>query len=125
MPRILIADDRATMRSTLRQLLTLYGKLDVCGEAEDGRQAVDAAVALKPDLVLLDFKMPNGDGLRAASEIREKLPETPIVIFTLFKSGELESLAKQVGVRAVISKEEGVVKLLHTIEEELGLPSSV
>jgi len=124
MPRILIADDRATMRSTLRQLLTLYGKLDVCGEAEDGRQAVDAAVALKPDLVLLDFKMPNGDGLRAASEIREKLPETPIVIFTLFKSGELESLAKQVGVRAVISKEEGVVKLLHTIEEELGLPSS-
>jgi DNA-binding NarL/FixJ family response regulator len=68
--------------------------------------------------------MPNGDGLRAASEIREKLPETPIVIFTLFKSGELESLAKQVGVRAVISKEEGVVKLLHTIEEELGLPSS-
>ena len=125
MPRILIADDRATMRSTLRQLLTFYGKLDVCGEAEDGRQAVDAAVALKPDLVLLDFKMPNGDGLRAASEIREKLPETPIVIFTLFKSGELESLAKQVGVRAVISKEEGVVKLLHTIEEELGLPSSV
>jgi len=124
MPRILIADDRATMRSTLRQLLTFYGKLDVCGEAEDGRQAVDAAVALKPDLVLLDFKMPNGDGLRAASEIREKLPETPIVIFTLFKSGELESLAKQVGVRAVISKEEGVVKLLHTIEEELGLPSS-
>ena len=125
MPRILIADDRATMRSTLRQLLTFYGKLDVCGEAEDGRQAVDAAVALKPDLVLLDFKMPNGDGLRAASEIREKLPETPIVIFTLFKSGELESLAKQVGVRAVISKEEGVVKLLHTIEEELGLPFSV
>src|SRR6516162_832067 len=107
MPRILIADDLATMRSTLRQLLTFYGKLDVCGEAEDGRQAVDAAVALKPDLVLLDFKMPNGDGLRAASEIREKLPETPIVIFTLFKSGELESLAKQVGVRAVISKEEG------------------
>jgi len=124
MPRILIADDRATMRSTLRHLLTVYGNLDVCGEAEDGRQAVDAAVALKPDLVLLDFKMPNGDGLRAASEIREKLPETPIVIFTLFKSGELESLAKQVGVRAVISKEEGVVKLLHTIEEELGLPSS-
>jgi len=124
MHRVIIAEDRATMRNTLRHLLTVYGNLDVCGEAEDGRQAVDAAVALKPDLVLLDFKMPNGDGLRAASEIREKLPETPIVIFTLFKSGELESLAKQVGVRAVISKEEGVVKLLHTIEEELGLPSS-
>ena len=125
MPRILIADDRATMRSTLRQLLTLYGKLDVCGEAEDGRQAVDAAVALKPDLVLLDYKMPNGDGLEAASEIREKLPETPIVMFTLFESDELESRARKVGVRAVVSKEEGVIKLLRTIEEELGLPSSV
>ena len=125
MPRILIADDRATMRSTLRQLLTLYGKLDVCGEAEDGRQAVDAAVALKPDLVLLDFKMPNGDGLKAAAEIKQKLPETQIVMFTLFKSGELESQAKKVGVRAVVSKEEGVVKLLRAIEEDLGLPSSV
>ena len=125
MPRILIADDRATMRSTLRQLLTFYGKLDVCGEAEDGRQAVDAAVALKPDLVLLDYKMPNGDGLEAASEIREKLPETPIVMFTLFESDELESRARKVGVRAVVSKEEGVIKLLRTIEEELGLPSSV
>jgi DNA-binding NarL/FixJ family response regulator len=113
------------MRSTLRQLLTLYGKFDVCGEAEDGRQAVDAAITLKPDLVLLDYKMPNGDGLQTASEIRVKLPETQIVMFTLFKSGELESLAKNVGVRAVIGKEEGVVKLLHTIEEELGLPSSV
>ena len=71
MPRILIADDRATMLNTLRQLLTLYRKLDVCGEAEDGRQAVDAAEVLKPDLVLLDFKMPNGDGLKAAAEIKE------------------------------------------------------
>jgi two-component system response regulator NreC len=113
------------MRNTLRQLLTLYRKLDVCGEAEDGRQAVDAAEVLKPDLVLLDFKMPNGDGLKAAAEIKEKLPETQIVMFTLFKSGELVSQARQVGVRAVVAKEDGVVKLLQTIEEELGLPSSV
>jgi DNA-binding NarL/FixJ family response regulator len=125
MRRILIADDRATMRNTLRNLLTLYGKFDVCGEAEDGRQAVDATLALKPDLVLLDFKMPNGDGLKAAAEIKQELPETQIVMFTLFKSGELVSQARQVGVRAVVAKEEGVIKLLHTIEEELGLPSSV
>jgi DNA-binding NarL/FixJ family response regulator len=123
MPRILIADDRATMRNTLRNLFTLYGKVDVCGEAEDGRQAVDAALALKPDLVLLDFKMPNGDGLKAAAEIKQKLPETQIVIFTLFKSAELVSRAKQVGVRAVVGKEEGVIKLLRTIAEGLGLPS--
>src|SRR5215470_17456312 len=121
-PRILIAEDRASMRNTLRHLFTLYSKWDVCGEAVDGKQAIDAAVALKPDLVLLDYKMPNGDGIQAASEIRQKLPETPIVMFTLYKTDELESQARQVGVKAVISKEEGVIRLLSTIEEELTPP---
>jgi len=125
MPRILVAEDRASMRTTLRNLFTQYGKWDVCGEAMDGQQAIGAAIALKPDLVLLDYKMPNADGLRAASEIKQKLPETPIVLFTLYKTDVLESRAKRVGVRAVVGKEEGVIKLLRTIEEELGLPSSV
>jgi DNA-binding NarL/FixJ family response regulator len=122
MPRILIAEDRAKMRNTLRNLFTLYSKWDVCGEAGDGRQAVNAAVALKPDLVLLDYKMPNGDGIEAASELKRKLPNTPVVIFTLYKTNELESQARKVGVRAVIGKEEGVIKLLRTIEEELAPP---
>jgi DNA-binding NarL/FixJ family response regulator len=107
------------MRNTLRNLLTRYGKLDVCGEAMDGRQAVDAAVALKPDLVLLDYKMPNGDGIEAASELKQRLPETPVVIFTLYKTQELESQARGAGVRAVVGKEEGVIKLLRTIEDQL------
>src|SRR5215468_1614839 len=119
MPRILIADDRATMRNTLRNLFTLYNKWDVCGEAADGRQAVDAAVALKPDLVLLDYKMPNGDGIKAACELKQRLPETPVVIFTIYKTQALESEARRVGVRAVVGKEEGVIKLLSTIEGQL------
>jgi len=112
------------MRNTLRNLFTLYSKWEVYGEAIDGKQAVDAAVALKPDLVLLDYKMPNGDGIHAASEIKQKLPETPIVIFTLYKTAELESQARHVGVRAVVGKEEGVIKLLSTIEAELTPPLS-
>lgn len=122
MPRILIAEDRASMRNTLRNLFTLYSKWDVCGEAIDGQQAVDAAVALKPDLVLLDYKMPNGDGIQAASEIKQKLPATPVVIFTLYKTSELESQARRVGVGAVVGKEEGVIKLLNTIEDQLIRP---
>jgi DNA-binding NarL/FixJ family response regulator len=122
MPRILIAEDRASMRHTLRNLFTLYSKWDVCGEAVDGQQAVDAAIALKPDLVLLDYKMPNADGVQAASEIRQKLPEMPVVIFTLYKTAELESQARQAGVRAVVGKEEGVIKLLNTIEDQLTRP---
>src|SRR5262252_9307245 len=123
MPRILIAEDRASMRHTLRHLFTLYSKWEVCGEAIDGQQAVDAAVALKPDLVLLDYKMPNGDGIQAAAKIKQKLPETPVVMFTLYKTSELESQARLAGVRAVVGKEEGVLKLLSTIEDQL--PRSV
>jgi DNA-binding NarL/FixJ family response regulator len=59
--------------------------LEVCGEAENGQQAVDSALALRPDIILLDYKMPNGRGIEAASNIREKLPGTPVVISTLFK----------------------------------------
>jgi DNA-binding NarL/FixJ family response regulator len=121
-PRILIAEDRASMRNTLRSLFTLYSKWVVCGEAVDGRQAVDAAVALRPDLVVLDYKMPNGNGIEAALELKQKLPDTPVVIFTLYKTNELESEARQAGVRAVVGKEEGVIKLLNTIEEELAPP---
>jgi len=119
MPRILIAEDRASMRHTLRNLFTLYSKWDVCGEALDGEQAVDAAVALRPDLILLDYKMPNGDGVQAAAALKERLPETPVVIFTLYKTAELESQARLAGVRAVVGKEEGVIKLLNTIEDQL------
>jgi DNA-binding NarL/FixJ family response regulator len=110
------------MRNTLRSLFTLYSKWDVCGEAVDGRQAVDAAVALKPDLVLLDYKMPNGNGIEAALELKKKLPNTPVIIFTLYKTNELESEARRVGVTAVVGKEEGVIKLLNTIKEKLSAP---
>jgi len=68
--------------------------------------------------------MPKKDGVEAASEIKQKLPETPVVIFTLYKTDELESQARQVGVRAVIGKEEGVIKLLNAIEGELFLQST-
>jgi DNA-binding NarL/FixJ family response regulator len=119
MPRILIADDHQGMRRVLHNIFENYDKWEVCGEATDGNEAVNAAVALKPDLVLLDYKMPNKDGIEAASEIKQQLPETPVVIFTLAKTSQLEERARQVGVRAVVGKEEGITELLHTVDEGL------
>jgi DNA-binding NarL/FixJ family response regulator len=107
---------------TLRSVFANYSKLDVCGEVETGRQAVEAAIALRPDLVLLDYKMRDGDGIETAHELKQKLPETPIVMFTLYKTQELESKARKAGVNAVVSKEEGVIKLLYTIEGQLKQP---
>jgi len=119
MHRILIAEDHTAMRHALRNLFTQYDKWEVCGEAADGKEAVDAAVELKPDLVLLDYKMPSKDGIEAASDLKQKLPETPVVIFTLNKTHQLEAMAQEVGVRAVVGKEEGLTELLRTVDKEV------
>ena len=117
--RILIADDRQLMRDALKAIFALRPAWQVCGEASDGAEAVVMAVQLQPDLVILDFKMPLADGIRAASEILMAMPSTPIVMYTLYKTEELESAAKLVGVRAVVGKEDGVRSLLSAVDAEL------
>jgi DNA-binding NarL/FixJ family response regulator len=117
--RILIADDRQLMRDALKAIFALRPTWQVCGEASDGAEAVSMAAQLQPDLVILDFKMPLADGIRAASEILMAMPSTPIVMYTLYKTEELESAAKLVGVRAVVGKEDGVRSLLSAVDAEL------
>ena len=119
MTRILIADDRESMRMALKTLFVLRPTWEICGEAEDGREAVSKATNLRPDLIVLDFKMPLVDGLQAAQEIGRNLPTTPIVMYTLYKDEQLELVAKSAGVRRVVAKEEGVHQLLGAIEAEV------
>jgi DNA-binding NarL/FixJ family response regulator len=117
--RILIADDRESMRIALKTLFVLRPNWEICGEAEDGREAISKATDLRPDMIVLDFKMPLANGLQAAQEIYKNLPTTPIVMYTLYKSDQLESVARSVGVRRVVAKEDGVQGLLGAIEAEL------
>jgi len=91
----------------------------VCGEAEDGREAVLKASELKPDLIILDFKIPLANGIQAASEICTTMPSIPIIMYTLYKTDELETAAKLVGIRSVVAKEDGVRNLLSAIDAEL------
>ncbi len=119
MTRILIADDREAMRLALQTLFVLRPNWEICGEAEDGREAVAMATDLQPDVIVLDFKIPVANGLQAAHEICRNLPTTPIVMYTLYKSAQLESVARSSGVRRVIAKEDGVQGLLGAIEAEL------
>ncbi len=100
--RILIADDSRAVRSTLRSLLTAAGH-DV-SEAEDGQQAVEKALELRPDLIVTDLAMPVMDGLNASLLISQKLPGTPIIMCTMHWAPHLEVEAQKFGVRAVISK---------------------
>jgi DNA-binding NarL/FixJ family response regulator len=117
--RILIADDRESMRNALRRLFVLRPNWEICGEDEDGHEAVSKANELRPDMIVLDFKMPLANGLQAAQEIGRNLPTTPIVMYTLYKDAQLESVARLAGVRRVVAKEDGVQGLLGAIEAEL------
>ena len=119
MARILIADDRESMRTALKAMFVMRPHWEICGEAEDGREAVAKATELQPDMIVLDFRMPLSDGLQAASQISETMPATPIVMYTLYKTDELEVAAKLVGVRCVVAKEDGFRNLLSAIEAEL------
>jgi DNA-binding NarL/FixJ family response regulator len=119
MARILIADDHESLRIALRATVKLHPQWEVCGEATDGREVVAKAVELRPDLVILDFKMPVANGIKASSEISSSTPNIPIVMYTLYKTPELEVAAKLVGIRQVVGKEDGAKHLVSAIENEL------
>jgi CheY-like chemotaxis protein len=117
--RILIAEDRESMRDALKHLFKLRKNWEVCGEAQDGKEAARKAEELHPDLIVMDYKMQDTDGLEAADRIFKVLPDVPVVMFTLYKTDELERAARKIGVRCVVGKEEGVHTLLHAIESQL------
>ena len=79
--RILIVDDHAAARTTIRSLLNWHS-FEVCGEAKDGKEGIDKVIKLKPNLVLLDINMPGMNGVKVAYEIRRISPETKIVFLT-------------------------------------------
>lgn len=114
--RILIVDDSDFARTGLKVLLAGRTDCEICGEANDGRQAVMKAIDLNPDLVILDYSMPGMDGLHVAQEIYKALPATLILICTLFPSRELEKEAMKYGIRHVISKAEMSKTLVAVLE---------
>jgi DNA-binding NarL/FixJ family response regulator len=115
--RILIVDDSDFARTGLKVLLAGRNDCEVCGEANDGKQAVMKAIDLNPDMIILDYSMPGMDGLHVAQEIYKALPTALILICTLFPSRELEKEAMKYGVRHVISKAEMSKALMAVIED--------
>ena len=115
MTRILIADDSQPVRSGLRTLLGLNSDWQVCGEAVDGADAVEKAQELTPDLILMDFSMPQMDGVQAAREIAKSGTDIPILLFTLNLSPQIIELARNAGLRGAMSKSE-ISKLPYAIK---------
>jgi len=104
MPRILLADDHALMRRGMRSLLEAEEDWEVCGEAATGREAVDLAVKLNPDVAVLDLSMPELNGLEAAKEILQKVPQVEVLIFTMHETEELMREVLASGARGCVLK---------------------
>ena len=110
--RVLVVDDAANLRELLTVLLEVEDDFEVVGTAADGQQAIAAAVALRPDVVLLDLAMPVMDGLQALPALRENLPGARIVIFSGFEHQALAEEALQAGADAYIEKGTSVTQLV-------------
>ncbi|KQU57409.1 transcriptional regulator [Rhodococcus sp. Leaf278] len=112
--RVVVAEDESLIRLDLVEMLREEG-YDVVGEAADGQQAVDLTVELRPDLVIMDVKMPRRDGIDAASEIAEKRI-APVVILTAFSQRELVEKARDAGAMAYLVKPFSKADLMPAVE---------
>lgn len=115
MVRILVADDSPAIRRCLRGLLDKHGDWLVCDEATNGREAVEQFRRDKPDLIVLDFQMPEMNGLEAARHIAHLSPSTPILMVTIHLSKQLTDEARRVGIRGTCTKTD-----IHCVIDAVG-----
>ena len=115
--RILIADDHALLRVGLMSMLKLEPDMEVVGEASNGEDAVQAALNLKPDVVIMDLQMPRINGAVATRHIMQALPQTRIIILTSFATSEELQQAISYGAVGLQPKEDPIENLIHAIRD--------
>lgn len=116
MKTVLIVDDNPNVRNALRAFLRYSNDMQVCGEAANGAEAIKTAEAIKPDLILMDLLMPKMNGAEAASVLRKMMPQSRIVIFTLYSEAMGKTIAKACGFDLVLSKADGAELLAAALQ---------
>ena len=112
--RILIVDDTDHVREMLAQMLVLDG-FEIAGQANGGDEAIAMVSMSAPDIVIMDYKMPEMDGITATKAIREIAPTLPVILYTAYLDAELESRAREAGISACIGKVAGITSLEREI----------
>jgi DNA-binding NarL/FixJ family response regulator len=115
MIRIVLADDHSIMRSGLRALLQQHPDLQVVGEANDGREALDLVESLRPDVVVLDITMPNLNGIEAARQMAAKQLGVAIIVLSMHSDEGYVLRAMKAGFHGYLLKESAEIDLLHAI----------
>jgi DNA-binding NarL/FixJ family response regulator len=103
---VLVVDDNTFIRRRLCELFTREADFEICGEAENGREAIEKAQQLRPDLIVIDLSMPVMNGLDAARVLKRVMPTVPIIMFTEYSDAFSLEEAHSVGVSALVSKSE-------------------
>ena len=111
MPGILIADDYQSIRHLLRSFIETKTKFPVCGEAANGMEAIEQAKQLQPDLVLLDLSMPILNGAEAAVVLKRMMPQTKIVLLTMYADDIGAALVTAAHIDLALSKTDGLLHL--------------
>lgn len=113
--RLLIVDDQPLIRRGLAMMLDTENDIEVVGQAVDGLDAIEQALARRPDIVVMDLQMPRASGVVATREITAKLPATGVVVLTTFDHDELVFEAIRAGARAYLLKDAAEAEVLDTI----------
>src|ERR1700688_2541835 len=122
--RVLIVDHHEQIRRLVRTFLLSEFGFQICGEAVDGYEAIIKAQLLKPDLIVLEVAIPRLNGVEAAPKLRKLLPKTPIILFTLH-GGLLKGCdISEIGVDAVVAKQDGMSTLGNSVHTLFQQPSS-
>ncbi|GHG38366.1 DNA-binding response regulator [Deinococcus indicus] len=117
MIRVVIAEDQTLVREGLRRMLEVAGDLTVVAEAEDGAAAVRTVPATRPDVLLLDYRMPRLDGLQVLRTLRERNELPPTLLLTTFEDPELLFQSVQAGARGFLLKDVSLPVLLEAVRE--------
>jgi len=117
--RIVIAEDHTILREGLRSLLSSSPDLEIVGEAEDGRIAIQCVEKCKPDLILMDLSMPRMNGMDAIREIKRRFPETKILVLTVHKAEEYILATFKAGADGYILKDSTHSELMIAIKHVL------
>jgi DNA-binding NarL/FixJ family response regulator len=110
--RLLIADDHALVRSGLRSMLEREPGFEIIGEAEDGREAVELCRSLRPDLILMDLRMPRMDGLEATRTIKQESPEIGVLMVTMHENPDYMLEAIKAGAAGYVLKDAPLDELI-------------